>query len=171
MKKLFELFFCSLFVITSVMAQQFATFDKYFNDKTMRIDYFHTGNAESELVTLDQIYQYGIWAGSRKHLMDEFNYGRYFVKVYDATSNELIFSRGFDSYFGEYQTSEDAINGIKKTYHESALIPSPKGKIIFVLVKRDKENKLGEIFRREIDPENVDIRRDDLSDPSVGVFG
>ena len=171
MKKLFELFFCSLFVITSVMAQKFATFDKYFNDKTMRIDYFHTGNAESELVTLDQIYQYGIWAGSRKHLMDEFNYGRYFVKVYDAASNELIFSKGFDSYFGEYQTSEDAINGIKKTYHESALIPSPKGEIIFVLVKRDKENKLGEIFRREIDPENVDIRRDDLSDPSVGVFG
>lgn len=171
MKKAIEVIFCSLIIVTTLKAQEFQMFNKYFIDKTMRIDYYHTGNAESESVTLDQIYQYGIWAGSRKHLIDEFNNGRYYIKIYDASSIELIFSKGFDSYFGEYQTSEDAINGIQKTYHESALIPCPKSKIIFDLERRDKQNKLNEIFRCEIDPEDLDIKRDDLKDPSVGVFG
>jgi len=171
MKKLFGFTICMVLLNGIVKAQDLEKFNKYFIDKTMRIDYFHTGNAENESVTLDQIYKYGIWAGSRKHLIDEFNYGRYFVKIYDAVSNELIFSKGFDSYFGEYQTSEDAINGIQKTYHESALIPYPVEKIIFALDRRDKENMLNEIFRSEIDPEDVNIRRDDLIDPSVSVFG
>ncbi len=42
----------------------------------------------------------------------------------------MIFSRGFDSYFGEYKSSGPALRGIKKTFHESVLIPYPKDKII-----------------------------------------
>ena len=154
----------------SLFAQVFENFDKFFVDKTMRIDYFHIGDAKSEIITIDQIYMYGIWAGSRSHVIDEFNVGRYYVKIYDKNSATLIYSKGFDSYFGEYQTSQAALDGIKKTYQESSLIPYPKGKIIFALEKRNKENKLEEFFRREIDPDDVNIRRDDLLDPSVMVF-
>jgi len=154
----------------NLSAQNFDKFDNFFIDKTMRIDYFHIGDAQTEIITIDQIYKYGIWAGSRVHLIDEFNLGRYYVKIYDKNSEELIYSKGFDSYFGEYKTSTAAIDGIKKTFHESALIPYPKEKIIFTLEKRDKENNLNEFFRREIDPEDVNIRRDDLIDLSVMVF-
>ena len=136
----------------------------------MRIDYYHVGDAVEEFITFDQIYQYGIWAGSRAHLIDNFNYGRYYIKIYDAASGELIYSKGLDSYFGEYKTSAAALNGVKKTYHESALIPFPKDKVIFALEKRDKENILHEFFRKEIDPEDVNIRKDDLNDPSVSGF-
>ena len=154
----------------SLLAQVFENFDKFFTDKTMRIDYFHIGDAQTELVTLDQIYAYGIWAGSRQHLIDEFNVGKYYIKIYDKNSETLIYSKGFGSYFGEYQTSQAALDGIKKTYHESSLIPYPKGKIIFAIERRNKENKLNEFFRQEIDPADVNIRRDDLLDPMVMVF-
>jgi hypothetical protein len=154
----------------NLSAQEFEKFDEFFIDKTMRIDYFHIGDSETEIVTIDQIYMYGIWSGSRLHLLDEFNIGRYYVKIYDKNSESLIYSKGFDSYFGEYQTSKAALDGIKKTYHESALIPYPKETIIFTLEKRNKENKLNEFFRKEIDPDDVNIRRDDLVDPSVKVF-
>jgi hypothetical protein len=139
-------------------------------DKTLRIDYFHIGDADTEIITIDQIYMNGIWAGSRLHLIDDFNVGRYYVKIYDKNSEMLIYSKGFDSYFGEYQTSKAALDGIKKTYHESSLIPYPKGKIIFTLEKRNNENKLKEFFHQEIDPDDVNIRRDDLFDPSVQIF-
>ncbi|GMR25591.1 MAG: IgA Peptidase M64 [Ignavibacteria bacterium] len=154
----------------SIIAQNFETFNKYFIDKTMRIDYYHIGDADTELITVDQVYQYGIWAGSRVHLIDNFNNGRYYIKIYDAASGELIFSKGFDSYFGEYKTSTAALDGIKKTFHESALIPYPNSKIIFALEMRDDKNLLNEFFRREINPDDVDIRRDDLGDLSVMVF-
>lgn len=61
-------------------------FKNYFIDKTMRIDYFHIGNSKDEIVTVDKIYQYGIWAGSTKNLIDNFNNGKYYYKVYDLSS-------------------------------------------------------------------------------------
>ena len=123
------------------------TFDDYFIDQTMRIDYFHIGDANSELITLDHVYKYGIWAGSQKNLLDPFNQGRYYIKIYDAASGNLIYSKGFDSYFGEYKTSEEAANDIKRTYQESALIPYPKNKIVFAVERRKRDNDLEEIFR------------------------
>ncbi len=142
-------------------------FDDYFIDKTMRIDYYHTGDAAGELIALDQIYRYGIWAGSRTNLIDNFNNGRYYIKIYDAASGSLIFSKGFDSYFGEYQTSASALKGIKKTYSESALIPYPKTKIKFVLERRNRENKMEENFSSVIDPDDIGIISESTNDKSV----
>ena len=170
MKKFILLLIAVMSFSVSVIAQNFETFNKYFIDKTMRIDYYHIGDADTELITVDQVYQYGIWAGSRVHLIDNFNNGRYYIKIYDAASSELIYSKGFDSYFGEYKTNTVALDGIKKTFHESTLIPYPNAKIIFALERRDNKNTLNEFFRREINPDDVDIRRDDLVDLSVMVF-
>src|SRR5574340_69353 len=132
MKHFINLFVISFFLLSFLHAQP-VSFNDYFTDQSMRIDYFHIGDAASELVTVDHIYQYGIWAGSFKNLIDQFNNGAYYYKVYDLTSGKLIFSKGFDSYFKEYQTSDEASRGIKRTYQESAIIPFPKNKIKFVL--------------------------------------
>ena len=165
--KIFAIF---LFMSGICFSKQFESFNKFFNDQTMRIDYFHIGSAKEEFITVDKIYNYGTWAGSRTHLLDKFNVGRYCIKIYDAASNEIIFSKGFDSYFGEYKTSEDGANGINRTYQESAVIPSPKDKIIFAVERRDKENNLFEFFRQEIDPNDVMIIRNETKDPEVKVI-
>jgi hypothetical protein len=114
-------------------------FDTYFVDQTMRIDYFHIGNLQEEIVTLDRALVQGTWAGSMKNLIDPFDLGKYSVKIYDEASGTLIFSRGFDSYFGEYRTTEEAAKGIRRTYHESALIPLPKAKVKFGLDRSSEE--------------------------------
>jgi hypothetical protein len=147
----------------------FGAFSDHFLDKTLRVDYFHIGDSESEIITLDQSYVYGIWAGSRRHQIDTFNNGKYYIKVYDAASDELLYSKGFDSYFGEYQTSGPAAEGVKRTYHESALIPCPIKPVRFTIEKRDRENILHEIFSQEIEPDDVGIIRDRILDPSVVV--
>jgi len=134
-----------------------ADFDRYFVDQTMRVDFYHIGNAKEELVTLDQVYIQGVWAGSRKNLLDDFDGGRYFVKVYDPASGKLIFSRGFDAYFGEYQTTDAALKGIKRTYHESALIPCPKKTIRFTVEARDRQYVFHPLFSTEIDPAALTI--------------
>ena len=123
-------------------AQDLDFFERYFNDQTMRVDYYHIGDAKEEYITLDQVYKYGIWAGSRVHLIDKMDLGRYAVKIYDAESNLLIYSKGFDSYFGEYKTSDKGLDGIQRTFHETALIPYPKNKFIFSFEKRDNLQEL-----------------------------
>jgi len=136
----------------------------------MRIDYHHTGDSEFEMMSIDRIYRYGTWAGSITNLIDNLNNGKYYVKIYDSESERLIYSKGFDTYFGEYQTSVEATNGIKKTYHESALIPYPKNKIKFSIERRDKKNNLFEIFNTEINPEDIYIVKDKIFDSSVKIL-
>ena len=115
-------------------------FDDYFLDQTLRLDYFHVGDFREEIVTLDRALVQGAWAGSKIRLLDPFDLGRYSVKIIDEASGTLIYSRGFDSYFGEYRTTEEAAKGIRRTYHESALIPLPKAPFLFVLESRDRHN-------------------------------
>jgi len=153
----------------TLSAQLPEDFDWYFMDRTMRIDYFHIGDAKEEIVTIDQVYEQGIWAGSLNNLIDTFNNGRYYVKIHDLSSDKLIFSKGFDSYFGEYKTTDRAMKGMKRTYHETALIPYPKNKIRFVLEVRNRENKLLPLFSQVIDPSGVDICKEPL-DKDVRVF-
>ena len=167
MKKLF-LFICLL--TASCLWGQKLTFSAFFTDQTMRIDYFHIGDSKSEIVTIDQIYQYGIWAGSTSNLIDNFDNGAYYYKIYDEASKTLIYSKGFDSYFKEYQTGDQAASGIKRTYHESAIIPFPKNKIKFVLEKRDKQNKLNEVFSTVLDPADLYIIKDIIKDKDVKVY-
>ncbi|RKY94481.1 MAG: peptidase M64 [Ignavibacteriae bacterium] len=170
MKQLIFSFTIIILLVTQLNSQSLVNFDNYFTDQTMRIDYFHIGDAIEEFITIDQVYQYGTWAGSRVNLLDNFNNGRYYVNIFDAESRELIFSKGFDSYFGEYKTSEDAIDRIKRTYHETVLIPFPKSMIIFSIEKRDRNNHRFQIFTEHIDPSDVSIIRDEIKDRTVAVY-
>ncbi len=150
--------FLLLILIPSFLfSQQAVDFDKYFEDKTLRIDYFHTGNDTMEIITIDKIYRYDIWAGNPEQCIDNFNNGKYYVKIYDRDSNKLIFSKGFSTIFGEYQTTDPAIKGIKETFHESVLIPCPQKSFFFVLESRDKQNVMHGIFNREIGPHMTGI--------------
>jgi len=144
-------------------AQEAVHFDRYFSDKTMRYDYYHTGNARSELITADKLYEYGIWAGSRVHLIDHFDNGLYYAKVYDLASGNLLFSRGFNSYYGEYKFSPPALQGRQKTFHESILIPSPAIPVILSIESRNPLNQWHVIYADTIDPYGINILRHEFS--------
>jgi hypothetical protein len=147
----------AIFLPLFIFSQHSPKFDDYFLNQNLRIDYFHTGDAEEEFISIDHIYLQGEWAGNPDHLIDPFNTGRYFIKVYDATSYQLLYSRGFDSYFGEYKTTDPAKEKVLRTYHESALIPCPKKPILFVVEIRGEYNLLEPLFREKIDPAAIDI--------------
>ena len=147
-----------------------SVFDTRFEDATLRIDYTHTGDAEREFVAVAELWRQGTWAGSRTRLVDDLDLGRYYAKLYDAAGGELIWSRGFDSYFGEWQTTGPAGEGVLRTYHESALAPFPRLKVEFTLESR-REGKMVEIFRTTIDPTDFMIRRDPAPAGIVTVDG
>jgi len=137
-------------------------FDQHFLDATLRIDTTHTGNATEEVVALDHVYRQGIWAGSRTHLTDPFPTGAYLATVVDPTSGALLFSKGYDTYFGEYRTTAPAANGVRRTYHESVLIPCPRAMVRFSIEARGRDGSLKEIFHADIDPSAVTVIRKPL---------
>lgn len=152
MKSILTFFFLTLFSTTS-FSSNFKLFNKYFEDSTLRIDYIHTGDANTESIEVVEKFNYGTWSGSRTNLIDNFNNGAYYIKVYDADTDKLLYSKGFDSYFKEYQTSQDAIDGKVKTFEEVALVPFPKVPVKFAIEKRQEDGSFKEVFGLNINPE------------------
>ncbi|NQV33791.1 MAG: hypothetical protein HQ515_13945 [Phycisphaeraceae bacterium] len=136
------------------------SFENDFLDKTLRIDFYQTGDASDTIVTIDQMYEQGIWAGNPNTLIDTLNRGAYTVKLVDINTNRVIFTRGFSTIFEEYQTTEPAKSGLKRTFHESLLVPFPKRPCLFIIEARNKLNLLTPIFTTRIDPEDVSIIRE-----------
>ena len=158
------LIYLSIPIILS--AQDNIPFDAYFTNQTMRIDYFHTGDADEEIIIMDQIYQEPFWSGTRSRLIHPIDLGKYRYTVHDKRSKQLIYTQTYDTYFGEYQTTKPARNGIFKSYHESALIPFPKDSILFAIERRDKTHQFHSIFELVIDPADYHIIQGESAYPS-----
>lgn len=140
-----------------------------FNDATLRVDLNHTGAADEEIVALDRLHVEGPWAGARGKLVDTLDLGRYRARLLDAESGELLWSRGFDSYFGEWKTTAPAAAGVRRTYHESVRCPLPIRPAILALDHRGDDNELHEVFRTPVDPADPELRREPLDGDLVVV--
>lgn len=145
-------------------AQGTADFDCWFVDRTLRVDVHHAGNAKEESFTLDRLILEGPWAGNPRRLLAPRELGRYLLRVRDEATGALVYSKGFDSYFGEYKTTEPAANGVRRTFSESLLLPCPKGKVTIEVLLRDRENRPQPLFRAGIDPADMFIVREKPSD-------
>ena len=139
------------------MAPNGVKFDRFFSDQTLRIDYFHTGNATEEYFAPDKMFLQGQWAGNPDRCNQPPGLGVYFARVYDLASNKLIFSTGYSTIFSEYQTTGEAKDGKMRTYHETVLIPHPKNPFLFVIEKRDKYNLLIPVYKLKIEPDDYHI--------------
>jgi hypothetical protein len=151
------------FILVAFMAAAMsaATFDETFLDKTMRVDYFHTGSQGREIVALDHVVSDGPWPGSRTRLVDETNLGKYFFDVLDRDTNRLIYSRGFASLYGEWETT-DAAKTTAGTFHESLRFPWPRRPVQVVLKKRAADNSFHELWSTVVDPSSRFVNPADL---------
>ncbi len=126
-------------------------FGQWFQDKTMRLDYYHTGSAIDEVFSVDKTLSDGIWSGSRTILIDKLELGPYFFEVVDKETRTLLYSRGFASIFGEWQSTPEA-DKVKGTFHESLRFPWPLKPVTVIIKKRNSENKFEKIWNTDVDP-------------------
>ena len=135
-------------------------FDQHFENANLRIDFHHTGNAVEEQVSVDRLYRQGQWAGPRSRLIDVLSIGGYLVQGRDSESHELLVSKSFDSYFGEYRTTPAAAAGNRRTYHESVLLPFPKRPMTVSLTARRRDGSSVKLIEIEVDPSSLEISRE-----------
>lgn len=144
----------------SLSPQTVVDYSGHFTDKSWRINLYQVGDAKSETLTIDAIYEEPIWPESRIHLGAPINAGRYMLKVFDVATNALLYARGFDTMFAEYKTTTPALNGIQRVFQRSIRIPEPRRPVLLVVEARDKKNLLHPIFTQSIDPTDYHIIRE-----------
>ena len=140
------------------VVQSAAPFDTWFTADTMRVDYFHSGGRGAEIEALDRVLNDGPWPGNRTRLVDDTNLGKYLFEVIDRDTNQVIYSRGFASIYGEWETTGDA-KEVYGTFHESVRFPWPKRPVQIVLKKRDRLNAFHEFWSTLVDPDSRSVNK------------
>src|SRR4026208_787542 len=126
---------------------------------TMRVDYYHTGDASQEVFSLDRVVIEPLpWPGDPKQAIDSSNLGKYLFEVRDAKTKELLYSRGFASIYGEWETTDEA-KTVKRTFQESLRFPAPSAPVSITLKKRDAKNVFQDIWTTTVDPADQFVDR------------
>lgn len=134
-------------------------FDAHFTGKTLRFDYYHSGTADEEHISLDRFRLEGEWPGRRATLLDTTNLGKYQFVVVDPSTHLPIYSQTFSSIYGEWETTGEAHRGVWRTLHESQRFPEPKRPVQVVLKKRKADGTFSEIHSTLIDPQHRSVDR------------
>ena len=123
--------------LLSFSARSAVNFNDFFFNRTLRIDYIHTGAYHEDSYSIDELRSEPHWGGSKVNLIDTMNYGIYIFKVFDIESNVLIYSRGYCTLFSEWQTTDEA-KITRKSFSETIVMPSPKKDVRVEFYSREK---------------------------------
>jgi hypothetical protein len=127
--------------------------------RTMRVDYGHTGDATSETFGLDRVVVEPLpWAGDPAKALDASNLGKYFFEVDDKATGKTLYSRGFASIFGEWETTDEA-RTLRRTFSESLRFPEPSGPVRIHLKARDAANAFKDVWTFDVDPLDMAVER------------
>ncbi|BDG09958.1 IgA Peptidase M64 [Anaeromyxobacter paludicola] len=134
--------------------------------RTLRVDYVHGGDAATEMFSLDRLVLEPLpFPGNPARPIDETNLGRYLFEVRDRATNRLLYSRGFATIFGEWETTPEA-KRVRRSFSESLRFPRPAGPVQVSVKKRDAENAFREVWTFTVDPADPAI--DPSPPPSPG---
>jgi hypothetical protein len=120
--------------------------------ETMRVDYYHSGNATREIFSVGRVVIEPLpWPGAPAQAIDNSNLGKYFFEVRDQKTKKVLYSRGFSSIYGEWETTDEA-KTVNRTFEESFRFPAPSAPVEIVLKKRDARNMFVDIWTTTLDP-------------------
>jgi len=127
--------------------------------RTMRLDYFHTGKADTEIFSRERVVVEPLpWPGNPEKLRDDSNLGAYFFEVRDQRSGKILYSRGYSSIFSEWRTTNEAKQEYR-TFSESLRFPAPAAPIKVSVKKRDAQNRFAEVWFTTVDARDPSIER------------
>lgn len=137
----------------------------------MRVDYYHTGNSHEEWFSLDRVVLEPLeWPGNLNKAIDESQLGDYLFEVRERDSGKLVYSRGFNSVFGEWKTTAEALQA-NRTFSESLRFPTPDGPVEVSLKERAGSGfgpSWKEVWKTVVDPKDKFIDRS--RPPSPGAL-
>jgi hypothetical protein len=134
--------------------------------QTMRLDYYHTGNAKQEMFSVDRVVIEPLpWPGDLNKSFDDSNLGKYSFEVRDPKSGRVLYSRGFASIFGEWETTDEAA-AMMRTFSESLRFPEPDAPVEIFLNKRDGHNQWQHVWTIKLDPKDIFVDRSKVAAPA-----
>ena len=126
---------------------------------TLRVDIQHGGDAATEHYALERVGVESLpWPGNPARPIDDSNRGANLLRVLDAESGTLLYSRGYSTVFAEWQSTAEA-QDMQRSFQESLRFPMPDKPVIVQVMKRDAGNTFVPAWQVRVDPAGLDVER------------
>ncbi len=150
-----NLLLACLFLCVGAQAQ---TFEQYFTDKTLRVDYLFTGNADRQAICVDELSVLPRWAGRRHHLAELPLAGNGQIVMKDPADSTVIYRTSFSALFQEWLETDEA-RGASKGFENTFLLPFPQRPVSVEITLYDSRRQIRTQLRHTVDPQDILIRR------------
>lgn len=150
MKRNLLLILC-LLVVLNLHTQNFAD---YFADKTLRVDYIFTGDADHQSIYLDELSRLPSWAGRRHHLSELPLEGNGQITMTDLATGQCIYKTSFSSLFQEWLTTDEA-KETAKGFENSFLLPYPLRPAKIEITLLSPERKVTASLKHTVRPDDI----------------
>ena len=127
-------------------------FNDFFEDATLRINYFREGCQKGNKVILSQMLKKNsTWAGSTTQMIDPINNGVYRIVVVDAASGINLYSRCYNTLFREYCDTPEGKDSVVR-FEEVMNVPFPKQPVEILFQERDENQQFYTQLSASFDP-------------------
>lgn len=157
MKKPIQIILLALVMLMNGMMAMAQSFDEYFEDNTLRLDYIFAGNAKVQSIYLEDLKKQDRWAGRKNRLAEKFLNGNGQVTVRDHVTQKVIYVTTFSSLFQEWIQDKEA-KSVNRAFETSYNVPFPKASIDVTVTLTDYHHKVVASMTHTVDPKDILIR-------------
>ncbi len=157
--KQFAVFFLFIALAVNATAQEFSQF---FVNKTLRVDYFFSGNDTRQYICLDELSQLPSWAGRQHQLAEIPLKGNGQIYMRDVTTKQVIYATSFSSLFLEWLSTDEAKETMKG-FENSFLLPYPKQPVEVEITLQNMEQKEIASLKHIVRPDDILIHKRGVS--------
>ncbi len=133
-------------------------FDDNFVDKTLRIDYTFSGNATTQMVSVDELSTFDGWFGKRKRLSEVPVEGNGQIIVRKHRSGDVIYRNSFSTLFQEWLSYDEAKEK-SRSFENVFLIPMPKDTVDITVRLMDNRRETMTTMTHTVVPRDILIRQ------------
>ncbi|MGL4851681.1 MAG: M64 family metallopeptidase [Phocaeicola sp.] len=134
------------------------SFDEFFIDKTLRIEYQFVGDSAKQAIYLDQLIALPIWAGRKHHLSELPLAGNGRITMVDQLSKDTIYRTSFSSLFQEWICEEEATR-TQRSFENVFLVPYPKKEVAITIELNDKYHQTTASLTHIVNPNDILIEQ------------
>lgn len=147
--------FLATFIYASECCAQ--SFNDYFTDQTLRIDYIFSGDVSSQSIAIDELLRSDGWYGKRQNLADVPMEGNGQIIVREPKEGKVIYRNSFSTLFQEWLTYDEAKTK-KRAFENVFIIPMPRNEVEVEVVLYNNRREVACSMKHRVAPDDILIR-------------
>ncbi|MBP3756304.1 MAG: peptidase M64 [Prevotella sp.] len=150
MRKAFFILLCM--AVSSIAHAQ--SFNRYFTDNTLRIDYTFSGNAQRQDIYVDKLNVSPRWYGKRQRLAELPVEGNGQITVRDHRTGLVVYRNSFSTLFQEWLSYDEAKTA-KKSFENVFLVPMPRDTVDVTIDLRNNRRQIMATMTHTVVPNDI----------------